>query len=102
MRVRRNSISILAGASIWAMTTGALYAQTDAVPQDEADKGDAIVVIGSQIRGANTTSALPVNVVGEQQIEAVGGVPGHDLFRNRKRTRTNTSHSYDSRSPTSA
>src|SRR3546814_8684792 len=81
MRVRRNSISILAGASIWAMTTGALYAQTDAVPQDEADKGAEIVVIGSQIRGANTTDALPVNVVGEQQIEAVAAVSGADLFR---------------------
>src|SRR3546814_14014589 len=80
MRVRRNSISILAGASIWAMTTGALYAQTDAVPQDEADKGAEIVVIGSQIRGANTTGALPVTVVGEPQNQAVAAVSRAALF----------------------
>src|SRR3546814_1400193 len=72
---------VRAGASLWAMTTGSLYAQTDAVPLDEADKGAEIVVIGSQIRGANTTGALPVNVVGEQQIEAVAAVSGADLFR---------------------
>ncbi|AEG51551.1 TonB-dependent receptor [Sphingobium chlorophenolicum L-1] len=63
------------------MTTGALHAQTDAAPQDEADKGAEIVVIGSQIKGAATTGALPVNIVGEQQIEAVAAVSGADLFR---------------------
>ncbi|QOT73542.1 MULTISPECIES: TonB-dependent receptor domain-containing protein [Sphingobium] len=82
MRVSRNSISTLAGASLWALTAGALHAQTaaDTAPQDSGADAE-IVVIGTQIRGANTTGALPVSVVGEQQIEAVAAVSGADLFR---------------------
>jgi len=81
MRVRRERFSKLAGASLWVLSAGAVHAQTDSVPLSEIDKGAEIVVIGTQIRGANTTGALPVSVVGEQQIEAVAAVSGADLFR---------------------
>jgi len=80
MRVRRERFSKLAGASLWVLSAGAVHAQTDSVPLSEIDKGAEIVVIGTQIRGANTTGALPVSVVGEQQIEAVAAVSGADLF----------------------
>lgn len=40
-----------------------------------------IVVVGSQIRGAKTTAALPVTVVDERQIAATGAVNGDELFR---------------------
>lgn len=60
-------------------------AQTEATPADEssgdADTGGDIVVLGSQIRGARVTGALPVNVVGAEQIQAVAAVSGADLFR---------------------
>lgn len=42
---------------------------------------DEIVVVGSQIRGAKTTGALPVSVVGKEDIAAIGAVSANDLFR---------------------
>ena len=94
LRIIRKS---LAGASIAALTIGTAYAADaanmavtaaaaqgaiDAAPQEAAENGGAeIVVIGSQIRGAKTSGALPVSVVGESQIEAVAAVSGADLFR---------------------
>jgi outer membrane receptor protein involved in Fe transport len=56
---------------------------TSALPaEDQApDPVSEIVVIGSQIKGARVTGALPVNVVGTEQIEAVAAVSGADLFR---------------------
>ena len=42
---------------------------------------DDIVVVGSQIRGAKTTAALPVTVVDERQIANTGAVTGDELFR---------------------
>lgn len=40
-----------------------------------------IVVVGSQIRGAKTTAALPVTVVDGRDIAAIGAVSGDELFR---------------------
>jgi outer membrane receptor protein involved in Fe transport len=42
---------------------------------------EEIVVVGSQIQGAKTNAALPVTVVGQAQIQAIGAVSGDDLFR---------------------
>jgi iron complex outermembrane receptor protein len=38
-------------------------------------------VVGSQIKGAKTTAALPVTVLDNNQIAATGAVSGDDLFR---------------------
>ena len=46
-----------------------------------AAQGEEIVVVGSQIRGAKATGALPVTVVGEDRIAATGSLSGDDLFR---------------------
>ncbi|WP_235682114.1 TonB-dependent receptor domain-containing protein [Sphingobium yanoikuyae] len=54
---------------------------TEAVPQAGEPAAAEIVVIGSQIKGANTAGALPVSLVGEEQIEAVAAVSGADLYR---------------------
>jgi outer membrane receptor protein involved in Fe transport len=68
-----------------ASKPAASAAQTEAPQEDEssanADSGGDIVVLGSQIRGARVTGALPVNVVGAEQIQAVAAVSGADLFR---------------------
>lgn len=48
--------------------------------QDASSVGD-IVVVGSQIRGADVTAALPVTVLSEEQILATGAVNGDDLLR---------------------
>lgn len=45
------------------------------------DPNSEIVIVGSQIRGARVTGALPVNVVGAEQIQGVAAVSGADLFR---------------------
>ena len=83
MRDRGKTLGALTGVSLWALLAGAAQAQTaaDAAPQAEEQPSAEIVVIGSQIRGANTAGALPVSVVGESQIEAVAAVSGADLYR---------------------
>ncbi|MBO9543459.1 TonB-dependent receptor [Caulobacter sp.] len=48
---------------------------------EEAQVVEAVVVVGSQIEGARTTEALPVTVVGENEIVATGAVSGDELFR---------------------
>ncbi|WP_297510018.1 TonB-dependent siderophore receptor [uncultured Caulobacter sp.] len=61
----------------------ALLIATGAAAQQasEAIKVEEIVVVGSQIKGAKTTAALPVTVLDNAQIAATGAVSGDDLFR---------------------
>lgn len=42
---------------------------------------DEIVVVGTQIEGSKVTAALPVTVVGEEQLAALAATSGDDLFR---------------------
>ncbi|MCA0358342.1 MAG: TonB-dependent receptor [Proteobacteria bacterium] len=49
--------------------------------ESEATKVEEVVVVGSQIKGAKTTAALPVTVLDNNQIAATGAVSGDDLFR---------------------
>ncbi|MFZ2994739.1 TonB-dependent receptor domain-containing protein [Sphingobium sp.] len=85
MRVKVDSkhLWIFAGASLCALIAGNATAQTskDVAPQADEQPMAEIVVIGSQIKGAATTGALPVSIIGEQQIEAVAAVSGADLYR---------------------
>ncbi|KPF83007.1 TonB-dependent receptor [Brevundimonas sp. AAP58] len=74
----------LAGPTL-AQTTAlspAAQAQADrAADNQQASSVDDIVVVGSQIRGADVTAALPVTVLSEEQILATGAVNGDDLLR---------------------
>ncbi len=65
-----------------AMTcAGAAHAQSaSGAPAAEATVED-IVVIGSQIRGAKTTGALPVSVINQEAMQAVAPISSGDLFR---------------------
>jgi iron complex outermembrane receptor protein len=61
---------------------------TQAIAEEARQEGDEqaadvddIVVVGSQIRGADVTAALPVTVLGQDQIAATGAVTGDDLLR---------------------
>ena len=58
----------------------AIADQAEADGQD-ASSVDDIVVVGSQIRGADVTAALQVTVLSEEQILATGAVSGDDLLR---------------------
>ncbi len=73
-------LAILASAGVAAAQT----APDASAPQSgsgAATEVEELVVVGSQIRGASTTAALPVAVFDQDQIAAVGAVSGDELFR---------------------
>ena len=53
---------------------------SDTAPQSDQPAPD-IVVVGTQIKGASASAALPVTVIDQAQIDATGAVSGDDLFR---------------------
>lgn len=61
-------------------TPAAAIQQSPPAPSEATDL-DAIVVVGSHIRGAPTTAALPVVVFGANEIDASGAVSGDELLR---------------------
>jgi outer membrane receptor protein involved in Fe transport len=68
-------LALACGSGLSAlMTAQAAFAQTDAAVEE-------IVVTGSQIRGAKINGALPVSVVSQEDIKAIGAVSGEDLYR---------------------
>ncbi|NEX91534.1 TonB-dependent receptor [Caulobacter sp. 17J65-9] len=83
MRMENLRRWLACGASCGAMLALAPAALAQTEPQPSADAADVeeIVVVGSQIKGAPTTAALPVVVVGEDQIAATGATSGDDLMR---------------------
>lgn len=60
---------------------GATAAMAQQAPAEQVTQVDEIVVVGSQIRGAKVTAALPVTVIGEEEILAAAATSGDDLFR---------------------
>ncbi len=52
-----------------------------AAAQDDGEELEEIIVVGSQIRGASTTGALPVSVVSRQEIATAGVASADELFR---------------------
>lgn len=74
------SISLLASATAaMAQDSPADAPQTAADVQDDAT--EEVVVIGSQIRGADVAGALPVTVLNEDDIAATAATSGDELFR---------------------
>ncbi|MFN3609343.1 MAG: TonB-dependent receptor domain-containing protein [Hyphomonas sp.] len=51
----------------------------EATPAERREQ--TIVVVGSHIQGARTTDALPVTLIGQEQLAAIGADSGDDLFR---------------------
>lgn len=82
---RTRLLGSCAGLALLASAAGA-WAQTAPEPTEPQSDEDAVaigdvVVVGSQIRGASTTAALPVVVFDQEQIDAIGAVSGDDLMR---------------------
>ena len=71
----RHKVTLAVLAAMTASVNGT------ALGQQEAPEIEELVVVGSQIRGARITGALPVSVVGADQISATAAVSGDDLFR---------------------
>jgi outer membrane receptor protein involved in Fe transport len=59
----------------------ALVFAAAAQAQEVASNVETVTVVGTHIQGAQTTEALPVTVVSQQQIEAIGATAGDDLLR---------------------
>lgn len=89
MLLTSTAICLLASAPVRAQTSGEAAAadpaadvsDTGEVQGDDAAAGD-IVVVGTRIEGARVTEALPVVVVGQDKIDAIGAVSGDELIRN--------------------
>lgn len=88
-----NRLALLCGASILAsvVATGAsaqetvqatgAAATTQAEGEEQVNADPTIVVIGTQIQGAQINDVLPVTVLDEQAIENTGAASGDELFR---------------------
>ena len=88
--MRQPKLALLAttAAAALSLSAGATWAQTAPAPapqeaplEDAAAQVDDVVVVGTNIRGARTTAALPVVNLGREQIEATGANTGDELLR---------------------
>jgi len=73
------ALALVAAAPAFAQDKPADSPAGDAAPQDDQSKD--IVIVGSQIKGSSTTDALPVTVVGRDQLDASGAASGDEMFR---------------------
>lgn len=80
--------ALLGGAGLFALLASAGMASAQTAPTqtppaepEEAASIEDVIVVGSQIRGASTTAALPVVVFDQAQIDAIGAASGDDLMR---------------------
>lgn len=67
-------------ASLLAASTAG-YAQENVVDENVEEPAERITVVGSRIAGAYVGEALPVSIIGSDEIEAIGAVSGDELFR---------------------
>jgi outer membrane receptor protein involved in Fe transport len=75
-------LSLLAGLTVASMPAFCA-AQAPGVPAAATSSGEleTVVIVGSRIRGTATTEALPVTVIGADEIAASGAVDGDELMR---------------------
>ena len=80
---RRSKFVLLATTASAVLLTGAVQAQESlpAAAEDNSTQVEDIVVVGTNIRGARTTTALPVIVADREQIDATGATTGDELLR---------------------
>ncbi|WP_447728700.1 TonB-dependent receptor domain-containing protein [Sphingomonas koreensis] len=71
---------LMSGISLLATASAAMAQDTPETPQAEPEPQE-VVVIGSQIKGADVAGALPVTVLNEDDIAATAATSGDDLFR---------------------
>lgn len=68
------------GIAISALALGgAAFAQE--APAEQASDADVIVVTGTNIQGARINESLPVTIIGQDDLDTIGGVDGEDLIR---------------------
>lgn len=77
----RSKLLVSAAMFVSCMYPGSLLAQQATEEADSTQPTDTIVVLGSQIKGASVTAALPVSVLGEQEISAIGAASMDEVMR---------------------
>lgn len=81
-----NAQKILFKRTLLSVLVGSLLSGSHAILAQEASGQEpeiieSIVIVGSRIAGTQIGGALPVTVVDQAQIDAIGAVSGEDLFR---------------------
>ncbi|MDP3382031.1 MAG: Plug domain-containing protein, partial [Phenylobacterium sp.] len=66
---------LLGTTMLCALGAGGAFAQTAETMVDE------IIVVGSQVQGSRITDAVPVTVLGQDELQAVAAASGDELFR---------------------
>ena len=74
--MRINYTKYVAGLLLLPLAMSA-YAQEDSTKLSDVEE---VVVVGSQIKGAKITGALPVSIISSKDIEAIGVDSGEDLL----------------------
>lgn len=80
---RRSKFVLLATTASAVLLAGAVQAQESlpAAAEENSTQVEDVVVVGTNIRGARTTTALPVIVADREQIDATGATTGDELLR---------------------
>ncbi len=74
------ALSVLAfGGSAFAQN--APVEQTPDARPAQVEPADIIVVTGTNIQGARINESLPVTIIGQNELDSIGGVDGEDLIR---------------------
>ncbi|MDP3740269.1 MAG: TonB-dependent receptor [Hyphomonadaceae bacterium] len=71
--------TVLMASTALMIGAGTATAQQTTTPAEET--GDVVVIVGTQIAGAKPTEALPVTVIGAEEIASIAAASGDDLFR---------------------
>jgi outer membrane receptor protein involved in Fe transport len=82
--MRRNPMSgpvLFAGALVQLTAGGNVWAQTTPAAEPAQQQLEEIIVTGTNIRGSEVATALPVVTIDADQIAATGAISGDDLFR---------------------
>ncbi len=77
--------TLMCGAALMGLLTAATAqaqtTDTSGTAPKAKDDSQTVVVVGTRIKGAKTTAALPVTVLSADEITATGAVTGDDLLR---------------------
>jgi iron complex outermembrane recepter protein len=81
MHILLGTTAIVCGFTSTALAQTTPTPTTTPAAAETAREVETVIVVGSQIRGASTTAALPVVVFNQDDIKATGAVSGDDLLR---------------------
>jgi iron complex outermembrane recepter protein len=75
------SVSLLATSAVLAQQAPPPLEAARSPAEQQSERPEQVVVVGSRIKGADVTDMLPVVVLSEENMEAIGASSGDDLLR---------------------